>query len=62
MYKRQAASLQGEGLGERRGMEWVLDKSVFDFSFFGKSVPVSYTHLYVLDTFRVRSWKIPLSE
>ena len=33
-----AASLQGEGLGERIGMEWVLDKSVFDFSFFGKSV------------------------
>ena len=24
--------------GERIGMEWVLDKSVFDFSFFGKSV------------------------
>ncbi len=33
-----AASLQGEGLGERIGMEWVLDKSVIDFSFFGKSV------------------------
>ena len=33
-----AASPQGEGLGERIGMEWVLDKSVFDFSFFGKSV------------------------
>lgn len=33
-----AASLQGEGLGERIGMEWVFDKSVFDFSFFGKSV------------------------
>ncbi len=33
-----AASLQGEGLGERIGMEWVLCSSVIIFSFFGKSV------------------------
>ena len=32
------SSLKGEGLGERIGMEWLFDKSVFDFSFFDKSV------------------------
>ena len=32
------SSLKGEGLGERIGMEWLFDKSVFDFSFFDKLV------------------------
>ena len=37
-FRRRSRFPQGEGLGERIGMEWVLDKSVFDFSFFGKLV------------------------
>ncbi|EOY7284006.1 hypothetical protein ACQD6V_003713 [Clostridioides difficile] len=33
-----AASSKGEGFREWKGMEWVLDTSVFNFSFFGKLV------------------------
>ncbi|MBT9650199.1 hypothetical protein DXC04_00965 [Dorea sp. OM07-5] len=33
-----AASSKGEGFREWKGMEWVLDISVFNFSFVGKLV------------------------